>query len=200
MADPITDVSLDPFQVQEDALNQQYKDALARKLRAQEALMQGPTGGWASVPGQAYAGGLVGQADNAMKDIEGRRKALSDQYQASVDEASANAPPEIKAMIHSPATRGAGLDLYKQYQQSNLDAQEMARMRAAHQSALPQTQQAMGPPGPSSDQGPSALPQSVSAAQGGGYGDDLSLARDMSLSSNPRVAAKGKQMLENLKP
>jgi hypothetical protein len=103
------------------------------------------------------------------------RKKMSDLYEQSLTDALRGQPQEIQDLVRSPATRAQGLDLMKKRQQMALDQEEIDNIR-----------------GRGRGQG-SALPGAASA-------NEYQIALEMAQSSNPTVAARGKVILEQMKP
>lgn len=164
------DYSLDPFQTEEDTLNELYKRALVKTLR--------PLPPMEDLAGRFDQSMEVAQGNREISQVTAKRQALGEKFQASLVNALRDQPEEIKALVLNPATRVQGLDLMKQRQQMVLDQQEMDSMR---KSRMAQNADATSP-----------LPAS-SAMQD--YQDALYMAQ----SSNPRIAARGKLLLDQMK-
>jgi hypothetical protein len=110
---PVNDYSLDPYQVDEDEINTLYKRALEKTLRKPKQ-------------GQEVAGILVGGPDfgstfrdridkyageREMTELEARKRALAEKYQAQLAETLRNPTPE--ALASFPGTRSIGLEATK---------------------------------------------------------------------------------------
>jgi len=168
------DFSLDPLQIQEDELTRQQARITANRLRQPPALTD--------AVGQAMRGFNDASGAVAEQQISGKRKALGDQYQASLVEALRDAPNEIKALVLSPGTRKEGLELLKKHHNMRQSDQEMEKYMPGGKFGGGVSQAAGAP------------------STGGGGGIDYATATRMELSSDPTIAARGKAIREQMKP
>ena len=184
MPTTLDDYSLDPFQAQEQDLNEQYKRALAKTVRKPD-------------PSNAY--NLVGHFQNAydvssgnqeIKAVQGKRDALAQQFQSSLADALRDAPPEIAAAIQNPGLRQQGLAEYARVLKQKGTQRAMDALDAS-----------MTPPpnvsGNATIGGGGMAPPPP--AQGGGNAAYIR-ARKMAESDDPELQRIGKVQLEQMKP
>ena len=167
------DFSLDPYQVEEENLAEQYKRALAKSLRPTPA-MDDPSARFYSAYDKATA-------DRDIGDIQNKRTQLGQRFQSSLVEALRDQPENVRALAMNPATREQGLSLMKAQAEMDMREREMDKIRARRN----------GPMGQSSSEGGS-LPQAQFAAS---YQE----AMDMAEHPDKRISDIGKLRLEQMK-
>ena len=158
------DFSLDPYQVEEDNLSEQYKRALLKTLR--------PTPDMSDFSARARHSFERTSGEQEMGDIQGRRTALGNKFQESLTNALRGQDPEVRDLAMNPATRTQGLALMQKRQQMKMDQEEMNAMGGGGGSTLPQSS----------------------------FQEQYQRALRMAQSSNPTIAARGKVLLEQMKP
>jgi Transglycosylase SLT domain len=205
------DFSLDPLSTEQNILQQQYQEALAAKLRANQ-----PRGKW-DVAGAATAAFESGNAAGTISDMPAKQRALSDQYQQSMVEALRGAPPDIQAMAKSPATRSQAIELWKQQKLNDLSNQESERWMSKMPGYKPPGGAAAPTGSPPPEPGTGAPPPGAGTigaapslgAQGAADPNDALYAKwqqqrqvafGMAGSRDPGTKARGEAMIKAMEP
>lgn len=122
MAEPTNDFSFDPYQVEEQSLNERLKQAMLKQLRQRpdnSDLVGGFNASWDRVQGAKDE-----------QDVYKRRKEMSDSYERSLTDATSNMGPDVANLLRSPATRSIGLDEVKARQKQKRDMDTLRELDA----------------------------------------------------------------------
>jgi hypothetical protein len=168
MAEPVNDFSFDPYQVEEQSLNERLKQAMLKQLRPRPS-SDDIVGGFNSAFDR-----VAGARDE--QDVYKRRREMADSYDRSLMDATKGADPQVRDLMMSPATRGVGLERLRDTLKRKSDAEEMDSLRNQFRGG--------------------ALPNATGAAGGGGDIPSYEEVVAMSLSTNPTIAARGKRLEE----
>ena len=167
MAEPVNDFSFDPYQVEEQSLNERLKQAMLKQLR------QSSGNSWDIVgAGQVAFDRMQGAREE--QNVYNRRRQMADAYDRSLMDATQGVDPQIRDLMMSPATRGVGLERLREALKRKSDDEEMTKLRQQFQ-------------------GGGALPGATGAQSGIPSYEEVVA---MSLHPNPTIAARGKRLEE----